>query len=219
MGRDRYQADKEKGRLGPFVPLMIETLDSPAWRALSHGAQALYIALKRRYNVSQHNNGRLYLSQRRAAGELNSRHNQVARWFRELQHYGFIVMMQAGCLGVEGKGKAPHWRLTEVGYMREPPTKDYQRWDGTPFKPEKTKSRAGNPAHPVPEKQHTTVQENRAASDETVPENQHIHDDRGVPENQHISRLYHSVAATRPPGSPGPKAAGISSPLRTARAG
>jgi hypothetical protein len=45
------------------------------------------------------------------------RHNEIARWFRELQFYGFIVMTKGGSLGVEGKGKAPHWRLTELGYM------------------------------------------------------------------------------------------------------
>ena len=39
------------------------------------------------------------------------------------------------CLGIDGKGKAPHWRLTELGYMRDLPTKDFLRWDGTRFKP------------------------------------------------------------------------------------
>ena len=34
---------------GPFVMLLIEVLDAPAWRALSHGAKVLYIALRRRY--------------------------------------------------------------------------------------------------------------------------------------------------------------------------
>jgi hypothetical protein len=32
---------KDKGRLSPFVPLLISTLDSPAWKALSHGARSL----------------------------------------------------------------------------------------------------------------------------------------------------------------------------------
>jgi hypothetical protein len=31
-------------------------------------------------------------------------------------------------------GRAPHWRLTEVGYMKEQPTKDFLKWDGTPFR-------------------------------------------------------------------------------------
>ena len=39
--------------------------------------------------------------------------DEIGRWFRELQHYGFIVMTKLGCLGLDGKGKSPHWRLTE----------------------------------------------------------------------------------------------------------
>jgi hypothetical protein len=150
---------KDKGRLPPFVPLFTSTLDAPAWKALSHGARSLYIALKRRYNRDDHNNGRIYLSQRDAAEEIGSHHNEIARWYRELRHYGFIVMHSPGSLGVEGKGKAPHWRLTEIGYMHEPPTRDFARWNGQKFTDRKTESRAGNPAHPVPEMAHTSVPE------------------------------------------------------------
>jgi hypothetical protein len=107
--------NKDKGRLPPFVPLLKETLDSPAWKAMSHGARSLYIALKRRYNGNNHHNGRIYLSQREAANEIGSHTNQIARWFCELQQYGFIVMVKPGCLGVDGKGRAPHWRLTRIG--------------------------------------------------------------------------------------------------------
>jgi DNA-binding transcriptional MocR family regulator len=125
---------RDKGRLGPFVAVLKETLDAPAWRAMSHGARSLYIALKRRYNQNNHNNGRLFISQRVASREIGSSFNQVARWFRELQHHGFIVQTQTGCLGIEGRGKAPHWRLTEIGYMNDPPTREFMRWDGTIFR-------------------------------------------------------------------------------------
>jgi hypothetical protein len=62
-------------------------------------------------------------------------------------------MTGGGCLGVEGHGKAPHWRLTEIGYMREPPTRDFLRWNGAPFhSPEKQnpvrKNRTGCPKKP-----------------------------------------------------------------------
>jgi hypothetical protein len=66
-------------------------------------------------------------------------------------------MTSPGCLGVEGKGKAPHWRLTELGCMTDSPTRDFARWNGKSFVDQKTKSRAGKPAHPVLEKRHTTV--------------------------------------------------------------
>jgi hypothetical protein len=133
MGRDKHEKLRLKNRLPPFVPLLIGTLDQPAWREMSHGAKVLYMALKRRYNVKNHNNGRMFLSQRTASKELRSHHNQIARWYRELQHFGFIVMVVPGFLGVEGKGQAPRWRLTELGYMGDVPTRDFTRWSGSSF--------------------------------------------------------------------------------------
>jgi hypothetical protein len=124
---------QDKGRLAPFVPLLKETISTLAWKATSHGARSLYVALKLRYSSNIKNNGKIYLSTRIAAQELGSNREAVQRWFKELQHYGFIVMTAAGHLGVEGKGKAPHWRLTEIGYMAEPPTKDFLRWNGLKF--------------------------------------------------------------------------------------
>ena len=91
------QREKDKGRLGPFVPLLKDTLDAPAWRAMSHGARSLYVALKRRYNQNNHNNGRLFLSLRDAEKELGSHHNQIVRWYRELQHYGPRRYATAAC--------------------------------------------------------------------------------------------------------------------------
>jgi hypothetical protein len=125
----------------PFVMVTNQVLDAPAWRAMSHGARSLYIALKRRYWPNKKNNGRIYLSVRDAAEELGSGRTQIIRWFRELRYYGFIVMMNAGCLGLDGKGKAPHWRLTEVSYMRgtsspgteDMPTMDFVKWNGVRF--------------------------------------------------------------------------------------
>ena len=38
---------KDKGRItGPFVPMLVDTMASPAWRALSPYARVVYIALK-----------------------------------------------------------------------------------------------------------------------------------------------------------------------------
>jgi hypothetical protein len=132
---------KDKGRIeGQFVPLRHEILDSRAWRAMSNGARVLYIALRRRMIK---NNGRVYLSTRDAAAELGSNRDAVQRWFRELQHYGFIVMTSGGCLGVDGKGKAPHWRLTELPTHSQqynsldPGTKDYLSWKGKKFRGQK----------------------------------------------------------------------------------
>jgi hypothetical protein len=116
-----------------FVKVMLETLDAPAWRAMSHGARSLYIALKRRCRNDLRNNGKVFMSQRQAAIELGSNRDSAARWFRELQFYGFTVMTRPGFLGVEGKGRAPHWRLTELGYKGDPPSREFMNWNGVPF--------------------------------------------------------------------------------------
>jgi hypothetical protein len=130
---------KHKNRLPPFVPLLISTIDSRAWRAMSHVAKSLYVALRRRVPNGRN---RAFISHRQAEIEIKATRRIVARCFKELEHYGFIVLAQHGCLGVDGKGKSPHWRLTELGQIRrasandafEPPTSDFLRWDGTPFR-------------------------------------------------------------------------------------
>jgi hypothetical protein len=119
---------RDKGRIeGPFIAVLKEPWQCPAWRAMSPSARLLHIALKGRYSFKLRNNGRIYLSTRQAAEEIGLNKDIIARCFRELQYYGFIVMTSGGCLGVEGRGKAPHWRLTELGYMLDPPTRDFMR--------------------------------------------------------------------------------------------
>src|SRR5262249_48464981 len=129
----------EKGRLPPFVPLLKETLQSAAWRAMSHGARSLYVALRGRVTNDCRNNGRIFLSTRTACAELGSSNEQLVRWFRELQHFGFIVQTRIGYLGADGHGKAPHWRLTDLGVRNaeggvDMPTRDFLRWDGRGFR-------------------------------------------------------------------------------------
>ena len=118
------------------MPLLHVMMDCPAYMAMSPGARCLYHALKRR--VPRGNN-RAYLSYRAARRELKASFNKVAEWFAELEHYGFIVLAAHYSLGVEGKGKAPHWRLTELGHVAgsgtEFPSKEYIRWDGVLFDP------------------------------------------------------------------------------------
>jgi hypothetical protein len=137
---------KDKGRIeGPFVPMLVETMQSAAWRAMSPYARVVYIALKSRYSFKNRNNGRIYLSDRDGAKETGFNKDTIARALRELKHYGFIVLTEPGCLGVNGKGKAPHWRLTELGYMRDPPTRDFMRWDGVIYHEQKSPRKKQNP--------------------------------------------------------------------------
>jgi hypothetical protein len=124
---------KDKGRLPDFVLVFRETIRCEAWKALSFGARSLYIALKAR--VPKMKNC-AFLSYRDALADLGRKsHKKIAQWFLELQHYGFVVMERHGSLGVDGRGKSPLWRLTELPNHAtgEPATKDYLRWDGVIF--------------------------------------------------------------------------------------
>ena len=130
--------NKDKGRLAPFVPVTKDTMKTPAWKALSHGARSLYIALKGRYNSRLQN--AVYISSRVAVEELglHSHRDSVLRWFRELQYYGFIVMVSLPHHGLNGHGKAAHYRLTEEWYLEKAPTRDYLKWDGELFHEQKS---------------------------------------------------------------------------------
>lgn len=110
-----------------YVMLLPETLACPAWRAMSHGARNLYVMLKARYVRSERNNGKIVLPIRTAAAEMGSAREEIVRWLRELEHFGFIVKQW------ECEGYSPHWRLTELGYMKNRPTRDFMHWDGKPF--------------------------------------------------------------------------------------
>ena len=139
--------DRSRDKLPPFVPLFRETLATPAYRELSFGARALFTALRAR---CFRNNGRVYLSHRDAGEEMgHGSRNQIANWYRELAHYGFIVQTEAASLGVDGKGKATHWRITDLPARKgnnelEPPTKDFLQWDGVVFEPHVAPARRWN---------------------------------------------------------------------------
>jgi hypothetical protein len=155
---------QNKGRLPPFVPMIKEVIAAPAWSTMSHEARSLYLALSARYNAIADNNGRIFLSTRQAAKEIGSGLEEVRNWFRELQHYGFIAMTEPGYLGTNGKGRAPHWRITVFSCKNDPPTKDFLKWDGTKFQrrtrsSRKTESRVAFHTYPESEMRLTPVSE------------------------------------------------------------
>jgi hypothetical protein len=149
---------RKKGHLPPFVPLIRTTLASPAWKQLSFGARSLYVVLRSYLRVDNLNNGKVFRSYRDTAKDLGTKSRTSAqRWFRELEHFGFIVQTTGACLGVDGDGVAAHWRLTECPTFDAKgnhiaPTREFDRWDGTPFvdpdlgrwEGEKTESRPQN---------------------------------------------------------------------------
>lgn len=123
-----------KGRIqGQFTALRYEVMDSAAWKQMSMGARMLYIALIKPLSFNADNNGKVFLATRRAAVELGASQRRVCVWFRELEHYGFIVLTYPGTTMT-----AARWRITDVGWGRLDgkgiePTKDYLRWDGVLF--------------------------------------------------------------------------------------
>jgi hypothetical protein len=128
-----------KDKLESFVPLLVSTMDSQAWKAATYGARVLYLSLCRRRRKGRN---RVYLSFRDAEKEIGATSESLARWFDELEHYGFIVKVAPGALGIDGKGKSPHWRLTAFGQVKEvtpdglpePPSRNFLNWDGTKFR-------------------------------------------------------------------------------------
>ena len=153
---------EDKARLPPFVPSFIGTMETPAWKALSMGARVLYLQIKRHlFTGIRNNNGKIYLSQRTAMEEIGSgNRDSIGRWFAELEHLGFIVKTAEGSLGVDGKGKAPQWRLTELDAPNtDQPraTRDYEKWDGTPFNGNQTwRGRGLKPRKQNPGRETTT---------------------------------------------------------------
>jgi hypothetical protein len=139
-----------KNKLAPFVPIFRHTIKTAAWRALSVGARATFLALKANYNSNAQN--AVFLSARDGARELGVHKDTARKWLHELEHYGFIVMVQGAHLGVHGTGKAAHYRLTDCPFAGKPPTYDFQNWDGVLYDPKKQnpvrKNRTPRPKKP-----------------------------------------------------------------------
>jgi hypothetical protein len=127
--------NQDKGRLAPFVPIFRHTMKSAAWRALSVGARATFLHLKANYNTNAQN--AVFMSARDGAKEFSASKKTICKWLHELEHYGFIVMVQGAHLGVHGTGKSAHYRLTDCPFAGRSPTYDFQNWDGVLFAPKK----------------------------------------------------------------------------------
>jgi hypothetical protein len=210
--------NKDKGRIrGRFFPMLFSTMEAPAWIELSHGAKALYLVLKRRLPGGN----KAYISTRNAAHELKVSRTKVREWFAELRHYGFIVLDSPHCLGVDGVGKAPHWRLTELGATSktnpsgvfEPPPQDFLKWDGTPFDPKpyrsdtnwgagKIKPQPSRQDHPGPHVRTTPGSASYPPNSESGPRGVAIEPNGSGPHGVAITRLTTRGAVTTPTAGP-----------------
>lgn len=111
MGRDR----RNEAKAEHFTKMIRNTMETPAWRALSSTAQALYPWLKMEWKGPQaNNNGKISLPVREAAKALGCSKDAAARGFQDLQAKGFIVLTSFGRMGTEGKGAPPTYELTEL---------------------------------------------------------------------------------------------------------
>ena len=77
----------------------------------------------------------LFLSARDGAKELRTRPNNIGRWFDELEHYGFLVMLPGPHLGSDGEGQSARYRLTDRYFHGKPPTREFDKWSGEVFRP------------------------------------------------------------------------------------
>ncbi|WP_017998289.1 hypothetical protein [Paracoccus sp. N5] len=132
MGRDR----KAEKRGEHFAPMIRTTMDTPAWRALSSAAQALYPWLRLEWHGPKfNNNGRLQFSVRQAALAMGVTKDTANKAFIDLQRKGFVVVTQEARLGVGGAARSSSYELTEVALVGETEgRKLYRQWeDGKDF--------------------------------------------------------------------------------------
>jgi hypothetical protein len=119
---------------GPFVAIPKTIMTTLAWRAMSYSARVLWIELRGWLRNDGLNNGREFLSCRKAAKAIGTKSTRsIVRWFAELEHYGFVRKTSEGFLGSDGRGIAAKYRFTDLAYDTHPPTRDYEKWDGVPF--------------------------------------------------------------------------------------
>ncbi len=161
MGRDKKNENKNP----PVTVMRLDVMRTPAWRALSPTAQALYPWIKLEWGGAKfNNNGKLRLSVRQAAECIGCAHDTAAKAFHDLQRKGFIIQTEAACLGTEGMGKAPAYELTEIvpAGQSGPGKQWFKNWnEGAEFPVRKGTSRSVSKTKPCPKNQDATVLEFR----------------------------------------------------------
>jgi hypothetical protein len=170
------------------VPIFRHTMKTAAWRATSVGARAVFLELKSNYNTNAQNT--VFLSSRDGARQLNAHKDTVRKWLHELEHYGFIVEVQGAHLGVHGTGKAALYRLTDCPFAGQPPSYDFQNWDGVLYDPKKQnpvrKNRTPRPKKPDTSLAKSTSNANKCP---TAPD---ISNADECPKNSDITKFNHS---------------------------
>jgi len=112
MGREK----RNEKHTEHYTKLVRNMMSTPAWKALSPTAQALYPWVRFEWRGPHaNNNGKLRLSVRQAAECLGCNIKTAARAFHDLQAKGFLVVTEPARLGLTGEAKSPAYELTELG--------------------------------------------------------------------------------------------------------
>jgi hypothetical protein len=115
-----------------FTKCLRHTMETPAWRALTPNAQALYPWLKLEWRgQAANNNGKIRLSTRQAAIKMGVTVDTAAKAFRDLQAKGFLHVSTPARLGVGGEAKSPSYEITELAMPstgKAEPRKLYLKW-------------------------------------------------------------------------------------------
>ena len=116
---------------GKYASMPLSVMDTPAWRALSSAAQALYPWLVMEFKGKQFNNNRqIRLSVRQAALKMGKSKDTAARAFRDLQAKGFLRVVRGASLGVSGMGKTTEYEITTITTPSNPlrASDDFKNW-------------------------------------------------------------------------------------------
>jgi hypothetical protein len=124
---------RQRKSKGPHVQVPKAIMATPAWRAMSPWARLLWIDLRAWLRNDDLNNGKVHRACRKAAEAIGANKDTIARRFVELEHFGFLRKTAEGFLGSEGYGIAAKYRFTDLAHGTHPPTRDYEKWDRTPF--------------------------------------------------------------------------------------
>jgi hypothetical protein len=118
---------------GPFLLVPKNLMATPAWCAMSPWARLLWLDLRGWLRNDDLNNGKVHRACRTAAKAIGANKDTIARRFFELEHFGFLRKTAEGFLGSDGHGIAAKYRFTDLAYGTHAPTRDYEKWDGSPF--------------------------------------------------------------------------------------
>lgn len=114
-GRRVDAKGRNPGGAERWTRMLLHTMQTPAWRAISPVAQSLFVWLKLEWRGPKaNNNGAIRFSVRQAAECIGVANNTAAKAFAELQAKGFIIQTEGASLGTGGAAKAPAFEVTEL---------------------------------------------------------------------------------------------------------